>query len=133
MLSQFSCFIIYVSSFHNFQCFHNIEISLSKCVWKINIIINCSKWLKSKLKNHQSKKWFKKWSNKIWKNCNFLTKTRFLKNIFELIRMCVFLNWKNVRKIYVKVEEFSWKSSNNVEIEITVLRNYWVKYKWKCE
>ena len=48
--------------------------------------------------------------------CNFLTKTRFLKNIFWQIRMFMNLISNHVRKIYVKIEKYAWEFIENMLI-----------------
>ena len=63
-----------------------------------------------------------------FENCNILTKTRFLKILFWSERMPDFWKLIDVRRIYVKIEDFSWKSC-----ECVILLNEVFKwcFRWK--
>ena len=52
------------------------------------------------------------------KICNILTKTRFLKNIFKLIHIYIFWKFFVDRKIYIKIENYSWKSIENLLFQL---------------
>ena len=106
-------------------------------------MISCLR--KLKLKNHEERKKnrddascrvTRMWDvclsiKKVLKKSTFLTKTRLLKNIFDVQRMCT--NWKSndIRKIYIKNDIFSsWYShewiSSYVLRYVTILKKFFL-------